>query len=89
MILWFVTIQAFADKATPAQKGSPFMDQLLLFGVIFFIFYFLVLRPQAKKTRAHHKFLSELKRGTEVLTSSGILGVVKGHHPSVCHFRGG
>ncbi|KYG61316.1 preprotein translocase subunit YajC [Bdellovibrio bacteriovorus] len=48
------------------------------FIFIFVIFYFLIIRPQAKRQKDHQKFLSEVKRGDEVITSSGILGRVEG-----------
>ncbi|NUN06727.1 MAG: preprotein translocase subunit YajC [Bdellovibrio sp.] len=48
------------------------------FIFIFVIFYFLIIRPQSKRQKEHQKFLSEVKRGDEIVTSSGILGRVEG-----------
>ncbi|QDK47442.1 preprotein translocase subunit YajC [Bdellovibrio sp. ZAP7] len=48
------------------------------FIFIFVIFYFLIIRPQSKRQKEHQKFLTELKRGDEVITSSGILGRLEG-----------
>lgn len=45
---------------------------------VFLIFYFLLIRPQRKEQNRHKKFLSELKKGDEVVTSSGIYGRVAG-----------
>lgn len=64
------------DKASAA--GPSFMEQGLLFGGMFFIFYFLVLRPQVKKQKTHQDFIQSLKKGDRVLTSSGIFGTIEG-----------
>lgn len=69
---------AFAQAApVPGQEPSMFMS-LVPFIFIFAVMYFLVIRPQAKRQKEHQKFLSELKRGDEVITASGILGRIEG-----------
>ena len=40
--------------------------------LIFVIFYFLLIRPQQKKMKAHKEMLSKIKRGDEIITSGGI-----------------
>lgn len=45
---------------------------------IFVIFYFLLIRPQQKKQKAHAALVSALSVGDEVITSGGILGKVTG-----------
>ena len=49
---------------------------LLPILLIFFIFYFLVIRPQSKKQKALQKEIEELKQGDRVLTTGGIYGTV-------------
>ena len=49
----------------------------ILVGIEYY-FYFLIIRPQGKRAKTHEKFLTELKRGDEVLTASGILGKIDG-----------
>ena len=44
--------------------------------LIFFIFYFFLIRPQQKKVREHKTMTQNLKRGDEVITSGGIIGTV-------------
>lgn len=51
---------------------------LIPFIVMFGIIYFLMIRPQIKRQKAHQEFLGKLKRGDEVLTSSGLLGRIEG-----------
>ncbi len=61
--------------AQDAQQGSPF-DFLLPMVIIFGAFYFLLIRPQQKKQKAHTALISNLTAGDEVLTAGGILGVI-------------
>ena len=44
--------------------------------LIFAVFYFLLIRPQDKRRRAQQDLVSGVKKGEEVVTSSGIIGVV-------------
>lgn len=67
---------AYAQTAAAAQPSI--FEQLLPFVFIFVIFYFLIIRPQAKRHKKHQAFLAELKRGDSVLTSGGILGTIEG-----------
>ncbi|QLB12849.1 protein translocase subunit yajC [Bisgaardia hudsonensis] len=58
-----------------AQQGSP-LSMLFIFVIFGLIFYFMIYRPQAKRNKAHQKLMSELAKGTEVLTSGGIIGKI-------------
>ena len=49
---------------------------LLPFFLIFAIFYFLVIRPQAKRQRETQAMLASLKQGDRVVTSGGLYGTV-------------
>ena len=44
--------------------------------LIFVIFYFFLIRPQQKRVKDHKAMVEALKRGDEVITSGGIIGVV-------------
>ncbi len=44
--------------------------------LIFFIFYFLVLKPQKEKQKEHANMLTNLKKNDEVITAGGIHGKV-------------
>ena len=72
--------QAFAQTATetsaPAQNTSSMLMSVLPLVLIFVIFYFLLIRPQQRKMRAHRAMVSGLRRGDKILTSGGIIGVV-------------
>ena len=45
--------------------------------LIFIIFYFFLIRPQQKRVKDHKAMVESLKRGDEVITSGGIIGVVE------------
>ena len=44
--------------------------------LIFVIFYFFLIRPQQKRVKDHKAMVEALKRGDEVITSGGIIGIV-------------
>jgi len=54
------------------------MSNLLLFGTIIAIFYFMIIRPQQKREKERKAMLSALKKGDKVVTSGGIHGSVSG-----------
>lgn len=61
------------------QPAQPSMLEMFMpFVIVLGIMYFLMIRPQSKRMKQHESFLKDLKRGDEVLTSSGILGKVDG-----------
>lgn len=48
--------------------------QFLPMIFIFVVFYFLLIAPMRKKQKRQQVMLSQLKRGDEVVTASGLLG---------------
>ena len=42
--------------------------------LMFVIFYFLLIRPQQKKTKEHRAMIENLKKGDRIITSGGIHG---------------
>ena len=58
-----------------APRGGA-IGGLLPLILIFFVFYFLLIRPQQRKVREHQKLLSALRKGDEVITSGGIHGTI-------------
>ena len=70
---------AYAMGAAPNGGGSQgVMMQLLFFGAIFAIFYFLLIRPQQKQKREREATLAAVKKGDRVVTTSGVHGTVVG-----------
>lgn len=61
------------------QPAQPSMLEMFMpFIIVLGIMYFMMIRPQSRRLKQHEGFLKELKRGDEVVTSSGILGKVDG-----------
>lgn len=62
-----------------AAEGPGILMQFLVpLGLVFAIFYFLVIRPANKKQRALQEMLGALKNGDKVVTTGGIYGTVAG-----------
>jgi preprotein translocase subunit YajC len=76
LITVFVANPAWAEAQT--EGGPSFLVQAVPFLAMFFIFYFLMMRPQIKKQKTQQEFLQNLKKGDRVLTSSGIFGTIEG-----------
>ena len=53
---------------------STFIPLILMFV----IFYFLLIRPQQKKTKEHRQMITNLKKGDRVITSGGLHGQITG-----------
>ena len=56
--------------------GGQGIAQFIPLILIFVIFYFFLIRPQQKRVKDHKAMVESLKRGDEVITSGGIIGVV-------------
>lgn len=69
--------ESFA-QAAPGAKQPSIIEMILPFVVIMGVFWVFIIRPQTKKQNEHRVYLNSLKRGDEVITSSGILGTIEG-----------
>jgi preprotein translocase subunit YajC len=58
--------------------GSGLISTLIMFGAIFLIFYFMIIRPQQKRSKDRDKMLSNLEKGDKVVTNGGIHGIISG-----------
>jgi len=73
-----MTSLAFAADAAPAASPQGGLISFLPLILIFVVFYFLLIRPQQKKAKDHQVFLSNLKKGDQVVTSGGVHGTITG-----------
>ncbi len=64
---------AFAQSGAAPEGPGPLVQFFPLI-LIFIVFYFLLIRPQQQKAKAHRTLLSELKRNDEVVTVGGLYG---------------
>ena len=67
---------AYAQDVAVSQGGGA-IGSLLPLVLIFVLFYFLLIRPQQKKTKEHRKMLEQLAVGDEVITGGGIMGKIE------------
>lgn len=72
----------FSLQASP----SPIM-QFLPLVLIMVVFYFFFIRPQANKQKTQGKFISELEKGDEVVTASGIVGRINKIEGNIVHLQ--
>ena len=60
----------------PSLSSNPVLGTLFMYGAIFAIFYFVLLRPQQQQRKRHEALVQQLKRGDEIVTAGGIVGEV-------------
>ena len=52
------------------------MDNLFILGMLFFIFYFILIRPQQKRVKTHREMMKALAKGNRIMTTGGIIGTI-------------
>ncbi len=62
--------------ADPEGGGGAFSSFIFL-GLIFFIFWFFIIRPQSKKQKEIQQKVSDMKKGDKIVTSGGMLGILQ------------
>lgn len=62
----------------PSGGDGSMVSTLIMFGAIFAIFYFMIIRPQQKKAKERTALLESVKKGDKIITASGIHGSVAG-----------
>ena len=74
----FLISDALAAEAPAMAAGGPQqgggLEPLIMLGLLFVLFYFLLIRPQAKRAKEHKQMVESLSKGDEVVTNGGILG---------------
>ncbi|MDH7604180.1 MAG: preprotein translocase subunit YajC [Melioribacter sp.] len=56
--------------------AGSLISTLIMFGAIFLIFYFMIIRPQQKRAKEREKLLASVQKGDKVILSSGLYGTV-------------
>lgn len=59
-----------------AAPTAGITQMIFVYGAIFAIFYFILIRPQQKQRKKHDELVRSLKKGDEIVTSGGIVGEV-------------
>ena len=58
------------------MPSNPVLGSIFMYGVIFAIFYFILIRPQATQRKKHDELVRNLKKGDEIVTNGGLVGEV-------------
>ena len=69
---------AMGQGGEAAGQGAGGFSGFIPLILMFVIFYFLLIRPQQKKTKQHREMISGLKKGDRIITSGGIHGRITG-----------
>jgi preprotein translocase subunit YajC len=72
--------------AAPGGEQNPFAG-ILLMGVIFAIFYFVLIMPMKSKQKKLEQMIHELKSGDRVIINPGIFGTIEGVEEDSFHVR--
>jgi preprotein translocase subunit YajC len=76
--MWPFVETAYAmPPGTGGGDGASMLSGFLPLILVFAIFWFLVIRPQQKRAKEHRNLVSNLKKGDEVYTDSGIQGTIQ------------
>ncbi len=66
---------ALADDAAAGAHGGG-LSSMIMFGAIFVMMYFLMIRPQSKRAKEQRNMLNALTKDDEVVTQGGLLGKI-------------
>jgi len=68
-------LQALVAQTADAPGGGVW-NLLVMFGLMFAVIYFMMIRPQQKTQKQHREFIGSLKKGDDVVTQGGIFGKI-------------
>ena len=58
------------------MSSNPILGSIFMYGAIFAIFYFILIRPQSTQRKKHDEMVRNLKKGDEIVTTGGLVGEV-------------
>jgi len=68
---------AMAPQGGEGGSGS-LISTIIMFGAIFAIFYFMIIRPQQKRAKEREALLSNIEKGDKIITSGGVHATIVG-----------
>jgi preprotein translocase subunit YajC len=74
-LLNVIISSAHAEEVSRASQSAGIIDFVPLL-LIFVVFYFMLIRPQMKRTKEHKALVEALSKGDEVMTNGGLVGRV-------------
>ena len=85
MILFNIAFaMSSGGSQTGQQSGGGMLGGMITLGLIFLVFYFLLIRPQQKQQQQLQKMRNSLRVGERIMTTGGIFGIIESiSHDSV------
>ncbi len=71
-----MTVPISASLLAIQAAGGSIAQMVFMYGAIFAIFYFVLIRPQQQQRKKHEARIKEVKKGDEIVTAGGIVGEV-------------
>ena len=69
---------AMAPSPDGQGGGGSMISTLIMFGAIFAIFYFMIIRPQQKRAKEQKAMLEAVQKGDKVVLTGGMHGLIAG-----------
>lgn len=69
---------AMGQGGTGVGQGAGGFTGFIPLILMFVIFYFLLIRPQQKKSKDHREMITTLKKGDRIITNGGLHGQITG-----------
>ena len=66
----------YSTLALLQLPGNTLLGPIFMYGAIFAIFYFILIRPGQKQRKAQDALIKQVKKGDEIVTAGGIIGEV-------------
>ena len=73
-----VILQYYPILAQATPDGGGMIGTIVMFGLIFVIFYFMIIRPQQKRQKERQQMIEAMKKGDKIITAGGIHGTIVG-----------
>ncbi len=67
---------AYASTGAGSAGAAGFFMQIFPLLMIFVIFYFLMIRPQQRRMKAHRAMVDAVKKNDTAITAGGLIGKV-------------
>jgi preprotein translocase subunit YajC len=77
--MYLMNTTAILAMGAPPQPGQPAQSpipMMVSMGLLFVIFYFVLIRPQQKKAKQQAEMLKTVKSGDKIVTTSGIIATI-------------
>ncbi len=81
--LWTGPVFAMAQRPATDGPPPPAWVQFVPFGVMFIVFYFLLIRPQLRQKKEKETLMNSIKKGEKVVTQGGFIVTVVNVSPTV------